>query len=319
MRNARILFVTVIVLLGFGQGCTMVQTYPLAARPGDTITIAPGSLEGATKSNLTIQYYSDAAPTAPINLTTNIRSVFNITPDRTSPAWTTSYADTITNGSGHGPWQTVIALDLPTSGLPEGSGKLHVSLGTGVMTPDTTHTPEGVDIALAILPGSGTQNLFKYLGLPGNEYQWVNDLDQLKPGHQYVIKPMPDSYGNFTAAKYAAAEFTLNMPVRNISDGLPPTEAELSDQLRVVLDPHPRLDAYQVSLDWRREGDNIIVNVISHKAKVSFRQIRFSVVISDDAEFGFSGPASITGVNYYNVNGDVVSTTAIHTLQDMTI
>ena len=130
---------------------------------------------------------------------------------------------------------------------------------------------------------------------------------------------MPDVDGSYIGDKYAAAEFTLNIPIRNISNGISPTEAGLYDQLRVVLDPHPILDAYQVGINWRREGDNIIVNIISPKAKVSFRQIRFSVVISEDAAFGFSGPAAITGVKYFNVNGDVISTTPLHLLQDMTL
>ena len=134
-----------------------------------------------------------------------------------------------------------------------------------------------------------------------------------------IVKPIPDVDGSYVGNKYAAAEFTLNMPIRNISNGQSPTAAGLYDQLRVVLDPHPVLDAYQVNINWRREGDNIMVNIISPQAKVSFRQIRFSVVISDDAAFGFSGPAAITGVKYFNVNGDVISTAPIHTLQDMTL
>ena len=176
MINSKLIFAASIFLLVIIQSCTMVQTYPLAARPGDTITISPGSLEGATPSNLTVQYYSNSNPSVAINLSPYIRSVFNITPDRTSAAWTTAFADEIPKGSGHGPWQTVIAVDLPSTGLPEGPGNLRVALGAGVAVPNTAHTPEGVDMSLTILPGTGTKNPFKYLMLPGTTSQWDGDL-----------------------------------------------------------------------------------------------------------------------------------------------
>ena len=36
------------------QGCLAVQSFPTAARAGDTVTLAIGSLEGANKNNLSV-------------------------------------------------------------------------------------------------------------------------------------------------------------------------------------------------------------------------------------------------------------------------
>ena len=309
--TARSCFFLLLLTLLILQGCVVVQTFPLAARAGDTVMISPGSLDGATPANITLQYYSDSNPAAPINLSSNIRSVFNLTPDRTSAAWTTSWADQIPAGSGHGPWQTVIAVDLPT--LPVGAGHLRVALGSGVTSPSTAHTPEGVDIALTVLSGTGAKHPFQYMPYPWSNALSSGDLAQFMPGRQYVVKPMRSDTVNYSGNKYAASEFTLSMPIRNSYDGLPTTD--FYDQLRVILDPSPETDAQQISLNWRVDGDNIIVNVLSPNAKVSFRRIRFSVVISDDAEFSFSGTASIAGVKYFDINGNLVSTTPIHTLQ----
>ena len=297
------------------QGCTMVQTYPLAARAGDTITIAPGSLDGATKKNISVQYYPSSAPTTPIDLTPNIRSVFNITPDRTSPAWTTSSAQLISLGSGHGPWQTVIALDLPTSGLPVGAGNIRVTMGTGVTAPSTAHTPEGVDMALEILSGAGTKNLFQYMPYPWGNTIVKGALVDLMPGKQYVIKPNMQDLNN--AVDYAAVEYTLHMPFRNIGDGLPPLT--ITDYVRVVLDSHPNNDLYQVDLHWHQVGDNIIVAITSPYGVVADRQTRFSVVADKSAPFNFYGAASITGVKYFDVNGNLVATTPVPIIQGVNL
>ena len=43
------------------------------------------------------------------------------------------------------------------------------------------------------------------------------------------------------------------------------------------------------------------------------------IKVSDDAAFGFSGPVAINGVKYFNVNGEVVSTTPLHALQGINL
>jgi hypothetical protein len=317
MFNARIILTLGVFLFGLMQGCTMVQTYPLAARSGDTITIAPGSLDGANKTNLIVEYYSDSNPSVPINLTSNIRSVFNITPDRTSSAWLNSSAQLIPLGSGHGPWQTVIALNLP-SGLPLGSGNLRVSLGAGVTVPTTAHTPEGVDMALEILPGTGTSNPFSYRPYPWDNVNiTIGNLSDLVPGRQYVVKP--DLADTSSPGFYGAAEYTLFMPLRNKDDGLPPTDADVTTYLTVILDSHPNNDVYQVALHWHRSGDNIIVDIISPLGYVTDRQTRFSVVIDKTGPFMFSGSASILSVNYFDTDGNVVATTPVPLLQGINL
>jgi hypothetical protein len=314
IKSRSFLLVSAVFLFGLMQGCTMVQTYPLAARAGDTITIAPGSLDGATKTNLTVQYYSDSNPSTPVNLSSNIRSVFNITPDRTSPVWTSSMADSIPASSGHGPWQTVIALDLPTTGLPLGPGNIRVTLGAGVVEPTNAHTVAGVNMALEILPGTGTPNLFQYMAESSSTTPSTGSLNDLMPGRQYVVKPNMAAPANNA---YAAAEYAFYMPLRNISDGLSPTN--LADYIRVILDAHPGNDAYQVGLRWRRDGDNIIVYVTSPQNQVWDRMTRFSVVLSSDAPFNFSGTATITSVKYFDVNGNMVATTPLPILQGINL
>src|SRR3990170_5091445 len=117
-----------LLTMGVLIGCAGVQTYPMAARPGDTVTFALGSADGMTKSNITVEYFSDSAPSTPIDLTAYIAGLFKLYPDKSSRAWLKE-ADSIPGRSSHGPWMTVLAVNLPdqASGiLPVGPGHVKV-------------------------------------------------------------------------------------------------------------------------------------------------------------------------------------------------
>ena len=252
-------------------------------------------------------------------MTSSIRSVFNITPDRTSPAWLSSSAFSIPLSAGHGPWQTLIALDLPTTGLPVGTGKLRVSLGTGVTAPLIAHSPEGVDMALKILPDTGGMpNPFSYWAGWWEASVTTGSLNDLMPGKQYVVKTnLAVTGGN--AVTYAAAEYHIYMPLRyKISGGIPDAEM-LINNFVVILDNHPNFDRYQVGLRWHRDGDNIIVYITSPDRGGVDTQTRFSLVIDKTAPFDFLGTPSLTSVAYYDETGTVITTTRMPILQGINL
>ena len=61
------------------QGCVAVQTFPTAARAGDTLTLAVGSPDGMTKTNTSVQFVSGSYTTA-----LPIRAIIRLKPDNTS-------------------------------------------------------------------------------------------------------------------------------------------------------------------------------------------------------------------------------------------
>jgi len=84
---------------------------------------------------MTITYYPDpgSLPSEDsVDVTVGIRSVFNIYPDKKSKTYwdtiagsgleTMEYVETV---SGHSAWQTVVAVDLPST-LPTGTGHFAV-------------------------------------------------------------------------------------------------------------------------------------------------------------------------------------------------
>ena len=146
--------VLVLIIAGFfGTGCTALKTFPQAARGGDTIALAVGSPDGMTRANTTATFTSDSDG-IPIDITANIRSIFKLYADKASSIYAKfSTTASIVNTSGHEPWVTIVALDLPT-GLSTGPGQ--IQFNTPAAYPTIGSHINNFPVALEILPGTGT-------------------------------------------------------------------------------------------------------------------------------------------------------------------
>lgn len=313
------LYITLLVLLVI-HGCTATQPFPIAARAGDTITLAIGSLDGATKDNLTILYTPDVDPANSIDITANIRSVFKLYPDPTSPAFISEaggpssqgFANAITVWSGHGPWQSVVAIDLPVT-LPPGDGSIAISFGSDVLYPNNSVSAKTIDIRFTILDSPG--------GLPSNfEYfthkfssSSVGDLNRLSQSTQAVIRIVPRNGIYMPSSDIGAVEYKLNIPILNTA-GTDVSSIVSDDNVRVVLDLQPQNIENQTSLTWSRSGTEITVLVMSHVGGISPAHLRFSVVILDTAgdgdQYSMSTNISINDIKTYDVNGHVIASVA---------
>ena len=122
-------------------GCTAVSTHPLAARPGDTVTLAVGTPEDMTTANTTVYF----TPNGGNQFALDIRSIFKLYPDNVSAVWLDNGSTPfVERDTGHGPWTTILAIDLPetlpnTSPIPPGPGVISVNTTT-TYPPLTTHT-----------------------------------------------------------------------------------------------------------------------------------------------------------------------------------
>lgn len=99
-------------------GCVGLQTFPIAARSGDTISVAVGSADGMNASNTTVNYYSDLDPGTAIPVP--VREVVKIYPDKLSRAWLSSDSESFSKRSSHGGWLSLLVLNLPTN-IPVGT------------------------------------------------------------------------------------------------------------------------------------------------------------------------------------------------------
>lgn len=295
--------------------CVATQPFPYAVRAGDTITLAIGSYDGVNKSNLSITYYPDSGSLpseTPVDVTSNIRSVFNIYPDKKSRTYwdttsgnslqTMAYVESI---SGHSSWQSVVAVDLPST-LPTGTGHFVVSLGAGIVTPPFLASVEDVNIQAKILEPGGTTHDFEFRKLNFNTETSIGNLVDLQQLRQVIVRNYPGS-SVFTSISIAAAEYEILVPIIDQFSNDVSTTVPDSD-IVVVLDDQINYDRNQTSLNWSRSGDSIKVITTSPSGKQNAKSIRFSILLANyvDAEangWSLSDTASLVSVKYFDLDG----------------
>lgn len=308
------LTVVLVVLLG---GCVAVQPFPFAVRAGDTVTLAIGSLDGVSPSNMSIMYYPDpgSVPSeAPVDVTAGIRSVFNIYPDKKSKTYwdttsgsgftTMSYLEEV---SGHGAWQSVVAVDLPST-LPTGTGHFVVTLGAGVIYPPFVTRVGDVNIDAQILEPGGDAHSFEYREYNFNTETSIGVLADLQQLRQVVVRTIPT--GSTSAFPVAAAEYDLLIPVIDtfFNDV---TNLVADGDIVVVLDDQVNYDRNQTSLNWSRSGAAIKVVTTSLSGNQNANSIRFSVLLANYTKAEANGwtladNASLVSVKYFDLNGNEI-------------
>ena len=117
-NNKKLLQLSIIGLAIFNFGCTALNTFPTAAHPGETIALAVGSADNLTQANINSVTFTstNSCCTTPLDITNDVRSVFRLYADKTSPVYTdgnTTGTSQIIRTSLHEPWITIMAIDLP--------------------------------------------------------------------------------------------------------------------------------------------------------------------------------------------------------------
>lgn len=294
-----LLSATILIFLQLG-GCVSFQAHPLAERSGDTISIALGSQYVMNKVNTQIFYYSDSAPTVPIEITSGIVNFFNLYADKTSYAYSPNNANLKNNFDYYRRevWQTTAVIDLPTS-LPVGTGliKVQTTLPQPVML-DSTKTAfpypdvNTVDIALEILPGTGVKNNFDFSTTSGGVLP--GQLADLVLQRQAVIQPpVTDVTGPWP--NFGAIQFDVDLSVA--TGDLAP----LSEQhIRVVAQDVTTFTDSKMQLSWRLNGNVLTVIFLSAPAKIQFYEPRFTIVLENS---DFIVTPSISSIQYFDMNG----------------
>jgi len=287
------------------QGCVSVQSFPSIARAGDTITLALGSVDGLTKSNLHITYTPESTST-PIDLTSNIRNVIKVYPDRSSliSMGATTDMSLLTGFSGHAAWLDVVVVDLPES-LPTGPGYFSIDFDDTVRVPNTAaiQQAEGVQITTEIVSGAGMQNDFSYYYSAGAA-PLTGNLTKLKPQPQVLLRPKENTGYNFGSVHPAAAEYRIRIPV----DG---DIATLQDnEIHVIWDYKPGEDNKQIQTSWHRNDNVITVNVIvPTDSTLTEQMFQFSIVINplvQGNKIDVSGAPELLSYRYFDLQGNEV-------------
>ena len=291
-----------VVTLLFVSGCSGLQSFPLQAHKGDTITLAVGSPDGMTRQNTTVRYIPDTG--TEVDLSPNIRAILKISPDPLSKGilFDTGAISALTSSSAHASWQSVIVIDLPNT-LEPGSGVIEISSPAEYGVSQTNIND--VQIPFTILSGNGQANSFDYLaGIMGTRQ---GDLSQLEPASQIVVRP-PLPYVELTDyTKYAAVEIKVNASLLDAGMQYLPNQ-----DIRVVHEDMGfwDLDA-QLQMSWNRQGDQITVYFISPRGQMYFFQPRFAIAVKPGSIVMDTPKPFIEYVKYFDIDGNEVSGPAL--------
>lgn len=284
-------------------GCTAINTHPLAARPGDTITLAVGSAEGMTAANTTVNFTPNGGTLFPLE----IRNIFKIYPDRKSAAWLNNGNTAgIEEQTGHGPWTSIIALDIPlTYPVAMGGGPIEIGHGTINITSGATYSPltthiDLIPIGLEILPGTGQKNLFEYVLL--DPARNMDKLGNLEPLGGISVKPVYT--GTTTGTTYGAIEIVVTIP----------SSGPISD-IKVILDEKVgHTTTRRAQYFWKKSGETITTSIISPDGSLEYYDAHIYIISTGvqaiiDLGYATTGPSGtiVTNTTYYDINGNVVS------------
>lgn len=303
------LLASVLSIFILAVGCTAVKTFPNAARPGETVSLAVGSPDNLTVSNINnVQFVSDAAPGTPVDITNNIRSVFRLYADRTSRIYTDGAGtgtSQIVRTSAHEPWVSIVVIDMPEelspgTPLPTGPGYIAIATKPNVTYPSIGNHINDKTIAIEVLPenlpGDGTASNLDYefgtcCTMPGN-------LALLEPAPRVLVaSDITDASGITTG--YGAIELKLDFTGKT---AVPIDESNI----RVVAD---NMDAFTSSNRQIITGihDQVLtVIMMSMSEQLKPYEMRFEAVLTSGNTF--TGlPPSVASVSFYDINGNTVT------------
>jgi hypothetical protein len=292
------------ILLALLSGCVAIQPFPNYARPGDTITLAVGSQDGMNRQNTQVWFTSDANPANPVEVTSGIRSIFNLYADKGSRVYSpnNNNADTNFRYLHHEQWQTVIALDLPQA-LPTGPGTVRIQttvpqprpLESGMFGdyPDVNT----VSVRIEILPGTGTPNPLDYKTAYGGTLG--GNYSDLQAARQALVRPPVEDPQGAWNATYGAIELKINLPLADINSG---TLSE--NNVRVVTQDVTTYTRSKLQMTWSLSGNTLTVLFISASGKIRYYEPRFSIM-ADAANF--TATPAMLSVQYFDVNGNAVN------------
>lgn len=298
------------VLALLTSGCIAVSTFPTALRPGETASLAVGSPDNLSLDTITeVQFVSDAAPSTPVDITANVRSVFRLYADRTSRVYTdgpgTGTNQIIRTGV-HEPWVTVMVVDMPEElspgvKLPTGPGHISITTAPSVTYPTIGSDIKDKAIAVEILPealaGDGIASSLDYEF--GTCCTLTGNLSLLESTPRVLVKSdITDATG--VVAGYAAIELKLDFNGRTT---LPVDDSNL----HVVADDMTTFTASNRDLITHVNNQILTVIMISMSQQLKPYEMRFEAALEPGNTF--TAPPIVDSVIFYNIDGNAVTDT----------
>jgi hypothetical protein len=319
MENIKIitgLLCALSLLLG---GCTALNTFPVAARPGETVALAVGSPDNLTMANVnSVTFVSAAAPGAPLDITPNVRSIFKLYADKASEVYEyggTLGTNQIIRTSLHEPWLAVMAIDMPEelspgTPLPTGPGTITINTNTNVTYPTIGHhinnaQPIAIEILPEASPTDGIASVFEYeFGAFGGTN--LGDLSKLEPRPHALIRSQFDE-DPFGLPTYAAVEMKVDFTG---TTSTPITDANI----KVIVDDMTTYSTSNRQIITSVNNEVLTVIMMSMSEQIKSYEMRFAVALS--APNSFTGPApTVNSTTFYDISGGLQADTTSYSVE----
>jgi hypothetical protein len=266
------------------SGCIGLDAFPIAARAGDTVTLALGSPEGMNRNNTSVSFEDSQGGIH--DLTANQRGIFKLYPDKASKAWDSSATSTLVSSARHEAWLTVMALDLPSS-LPAGAGTIRVT--TTADYPTINAHINDVPIRIEILPGAGMSNPLEYVFGSTPATTSFGDVQDLEPRNSVAIHT--DSSGTNL---FGAIEIKLHIETDKGTNLAPSNVRVLMEDLMIITESRRN---WFWDLD---NGQDYTVTLLSPLGWLAENEAHFKIVFK---QASVVGTPTITSIRYFDVNG----------------
>jgi len=285
----RTILVGMLVMLAVLPACTAVNTFPMIARAGDTISVMVGGSENARKETVSVTLQDINGQTWDLKALGLVRSVFDLRMDgRAEGLHYSPYLDAdISWILGHEPVQTVLVADLPTNVAP-GKAVLTISLNAGA--DNSSGVADPFTVKLEIVPGSGSPDQFlRKDSLSGTK----------KPAELGKLEPAPHAKVSFVSGSLVgAASLKISFDSAVLNGG---------DINVYTPESTVRTTAFGVTqrmVYWHQDGQNLYVDIVAPQG-INGKYLQLYVIHPK----GLSGSPNftMTSATLYGVNGSMIS------------
>ena len=316
-RNIYLLgFVTLTLLF---QGCAAVNTFPMAARPGDTVSVMVGGSEKASKANTDVTLTDAAGTPWDLQALGLVRSVFNLRADHR--AYGTHYSPWLDADfswvKGHEPVQTVLVIDIPSVNNAAANnaapGLATLTVNTNV-DDDSSGVFPPYDIALEVLDSTLDPSLIGSSDEFLRKNFWpltvAASFEDLEPAPHAKIS-FGDGSGGLGTSSFAAASVVVDFDDTVVNGGDLNVYVSESTVKGTQSDQNSPFGDKQRMVYWRQSGSQLLIDVIAPQG-IEGRYLQMYVLHPR----GVAGDPmlSLSSVTYYNLDGSVNNALDLPTL-----
>lgn len=275
------------------QACTAVNTFPMTARAGDTVSVMVGGSEQARKETISATLQDSLGQTWDLQALGLVRSVFNLRMDgRAVGQHYSSYLDSDVSWlvGKHEPVQTVLVADVPTN-ASAGAATLTIALN---VSDNSSGIADPFTVNLDIVSGSGTADQFLRQA-DGFETGKAAQLSKLEPAPHAKITLGTATIGaaslkiSFNSATLSGKDINVYVPESTVRNEYAGSDAFGSTQRMVY---------------WRQDGQNLYIDVIAPQG-IEGKYLQLFVIHPKDANI--QPNFTLTEVTAYDINGNAIS------------